>query len=224
MSVIFYDSIFSLDKIYRSYRFLSYFSVNDYQLLTIFWNLFLALIPLALYLLLKKYWLSTGLKSLSQKITALTLFFAWLLFFPNAAYLMTDIRHLLDFCPAGSPFKVCRENAWMIIFFFSYSSVGWVVYYYLLKLMAELISRIFSKFYYYYIFVVLAVPLASLGVLLGLLNRFNSLDVIIFPGQFLAALPLYFTDFNYLVNWMIFTVFLYLLYFGGDVIFRKIKI
>lgn len=216
-----YNSFFGLDQLYFRYRWLNAASINDYQLFTVFWNLVLVLVPAGLYCLLNRYSTKIGLMSVKQKIAAAVLFFLWLLFFPNTAYIMTDIRHLLNYCPADSPFKVCRENGWMIMFFFAYSSLGWVSFYYLLKQMAGLIDRVYNKFFSR-IFVVLLMPLVSLGVLLGLLNRFNSLDAIIFPIQFIKALPPYFIDPSYLFNWLIFTGFLYLLYLGGDVIFRKV--
>jgi len=34
---------------------------------------------------------------------------------------------------------------------------------------------------------------------------------------------LYFSDLNYFFDWFIFTIFLGLLYFAGDVIFKKVK-
>lgn len=221
MDRIIHNSIFSLDRIYFRYRWLSDVSINDYRLFTIFWNLVLVLMPLMFFFLLKKYVSETKLSGLGQKIAAAVLFIMWLLFFPNTAYIMTDVRHLINYCPVDSPFQVCMENAWMIMFFFVYSSLGWASFYYLLKKMAELAGGIYNKFFAR-LFIALAIPLTSLGVLLGLLNRFNSLDAILFPGQFIQALELYFFDINYFLNWLIFTVFLYLLYFMGDVIFRKI--
>ncbi|MDO8592443.1 MAG: DUF1361 domain-containing protein [bacterium] len=221
MDRIIHNSIFSLDKVYLRYRWLGDVYINDYQLFTIFWNLILALTPLALYFILRKYAAETRLAGLGQKIIAIVLFFVWLLFFPNTAYIITDVRHLLNYCPADSPFKVCEENAWMIMLFFTYSSLGWISFYYLLKQMAKLAGEIFSRFISR-VFIALAIPVTALGVLVGLFNRFNSLDAILFPVQFIKVIGLYFSDINYFLNWLIFTVFLYLLYLAGDVIFRKV--
>jgi uncharacterized membrane protein len=212
----------SLEEIYDHYRWLNYASVNHYQFFTIVWNILLIIIPLGIYFFLDYYWLKTKLIKIKEKITAVILFIFWLLFFPNAAYLISDVRHLLNYCPADSPYQVCLDNAWMIIFFFTYSILGWVSFYYLLKSMSILIGKIFGKIWSD-IFAVLMVPLSSLGLLLGLLNRFNSLDVILYPQQFLKTLWLYVSNINYLLNWLVFTLFLYLLYFIGDVIFRKIN-
>jgi uncharacterized membrane protein len=51
----------------------------------LFWNLFLAIVPLYL-----SYRIHKGQKALGCTVTA----FTWLLFFPNAAHLLTDIVHL----------------------------------------------------------------------------------------------------------------------------------
>jgi uncharacterized membrane protein len=222
MDRIIHNSFFSLDNIYSRYYWLSYASINHYQLLTIAWNIILVLVPLWIFFLLRKYWHKTGFRLSREKFIGIILFIFWLLFFPNSAYIMTDVRHLLNYCPVDSPFKVCSENAWMIIFFFTYSSLGWVSFYYLLKLMADLIKEIKNDFWSD-IFIALVIPLTSLGVLLGLLNRFNSLDALFYPWQLFSAFSIYFLNLDYFFNWLVFTCFLYILYLGANLIFRKIK-
>ncbi len=216
------NSFLNLDNFYDNYPIFNSAAVNDYQLLTVFWNIFLALLPMVFYMLLKSYWLKTGFGKLNQKAAAAAIFVFWLIFFPNSAYIITDARHLLNYCPIDSLNKVCAENAWMIMVFFTYSSFGWVCFYYSLKAMSELANKIFGRLKPYF-FVSLIMPIVSLGVLVGLLNRFNSWDAFIFPLLFLRTLSGYFLNFYYFIDWVIFTIFLYLLYFAGDVIFRKIK-
>lgn len=222
MDRIIHKSFLSLDNFYDHYPVLNNLAINHYQLITVIWNIFLALLPLTFYMFLKSYWRHTGLMKFKQKTAAVVLFIFWLLFFPNTAYIITDIRHLLNYCPFDSPNKVCAANGWMIIVFFTYSSFGWVSFYYLLKLMSNLANEIFSGLRPYF-FAALVIPLTSLGVLLGLLNRFNSWDVFLYPLWFLRVLAVYFLDINYFIDWLIFTFFLYLLYFAGDVIFKKIN-
>ena len=216
------NSFLSLDNLYGRFPVLDKLAINDFQLLTAVWNIFLVLIPLAIFWLLKKYWRRTRLVKFSQKSLALALFIFWLLFFPNTAYLITDVRHLLDYCPADSINQVCLPNAWMIMFFFAYAASGWAAFYYLLKLMSELIREIFSG-PWPKVFIFSVIPLAALGVLLGLLNRFNSWDVFSYPILLVRVVWLYFSDLNYFFDWFIFTIFLGLLYFAGDVIFKKVK-
>jgi len=222
MDRIIHESFLSFDHFYDHYPALSSIAINDYQLITVVWNIFLALLPLAFYVFLKSYWRRTGLIKFNQKTAAIVLFIFWLLFFPNTAYIITDIRHLLNYCPFDSPEKVCAANAWMIIVFYTYSSFGWVSFYYLLKLMSDLANEIFSRLRPSF-FAALVIPITSLGVLLGLLNRFNSWDVFLFPLWLLQVFSVYFSDINYFIDWLVFTFFLYLLYFAGDVIFRKVK-
>ncbi|MBI2459614.1 MAG: DUF1361 domain-containing protein [Parcubacteria group bacterium] len=212
----------SLDNIYDHYPALSNIAINDYQLLTVVWNIFLVLLPLVFYIFLKSYWRRTGLVRFSQRAAAAVLFIFWLLFFPNTAYIITDVRHLLNYCPPDSPNQVCSANAWMIIIFFTYASFGWVSFYYLLKLMSNLADEMFNR-PSPGLFAALLIPLTSLGVLIGLLNRFNSWDIFLFPLWFLRVFSLYFSNLNYFMDWLIFTFFLYLLYFAGDVIFRPVK-
>ncbi len=211
-----------MERVYSHYRFLNKLAINHYQILTVAWNLFLVAVPLLVFLFLKKYWRANRLVKTYQKFMAAALFFLWLIFFPNTAYIITDVRHLLNYCPSDSLDNVCLENAWMIVFFFAYSGIGWASFYYLLKQMAGLIEEVFNKIIAK-AFIILTIPVAALGVLLGLLNRFNSLDIFFYPALFIKILGFYFSNFNYFFDWLIFTVVLYLLYFAGDVIFRKPK-
>jgi len=215
-------SFLSLDNFYNHYPALSNIAINHYQLATVIWNIFLVLLPFVFYMFLRLHWRRTGLVKFSQKAIAAILFIFWLLFFPNTAYIITDIRHLLNYCPSDSLNNVCVVNAWMIIVFFTYSSFGWVSFYYLLKLMSDLASEIFNKLRPGF-FAALVIPITSLGILLGLLNRFNSWDIFLFPLWLAQVFLVYFSDINYFIDWFIFTLFLYLLYFAGDVIFREIK-
>ena len=222
MDRIIHKSFLSLDNFYAHYPALASIAINHYQLVTVVWNIFLALLPLAIFMFLKSSWRRTGLAKFNQKLAAVVLFFFWLVLFPNSAYIITDIRHLLNYCPLDSPDKVCSANAWMIIVFFTYASFGWVAFYYNLKLMSNLAHEIFKGLRPGF-FAALIIPVTSLGVLLGLLNRFNSWDVFLFPLWLTQVFLVYFLDINYFINWLIFTLGLGLLYFAGDCLFRQVK-
>jgi len=210
---------FNFSNLYYHYPVIAGLAINHYALLTVVWNIFLVLIPLALYFLLKRFRLKAQFFGWHRHLVAWLLLIVWLLFLPNAAYIITDIRHLLDYCPVGSPDNVCPQNAWMIMFFFVYGAFGWVAFYYLLKAMAELIKKIHNNFWSR-LFTILTIPLVSLGVLLGLLNRYNSWEIFVFPLSLLKTVWLYFSQLNYFIDWFIFTIFLYFLYFAGEVIFK----
>ena len=248
-------SSYNLEYLYNNYQWFSMININGYPVVVIFWNLFLLLVPYALVVWLARYWEETGFKKIRQKIAAAVLGFVWLLFIPNAAYVINDVRHLINYCPIDSPYRVCAENAWMIMFFFVYASVGWVAFVYLLNQMKNFIGDLFKKspqphlakggndekspnplyqggiespldkgglgdLFVEKIFIIAVIPIISLGVLLGLLNRWNSWEIFIYPTEFLKHILLYFTDSVYFGNWLIFTAFLYILYFGGNTLFK----
>jgi uncharacterized membrane protein len=196
------------------------FYVNDYPFIMVFWNILLAMAPFAFFLALSRCWRKTKFKKFRQKIFAVILFFFWLIFLPNAAYLITDIRHLLDFCPAGSYVNICVDNAWEIMFFFVYGALGWVFFTIYLSKMRRFLADIFdsrvSK-----IIILAIVPVMSLGVLLGLMERFNSWDVFVHPLAIFQNLLMYITNWEYFSDWAVFAAGYYILYFFGKQIFDK---
>jgi len=195
------------------------------------WNLFLLLIPFFLCYCLIKFWQArldrksyptgqaTKFRKIPDKLLAFILGILWLLFIPNSAYIMTEVRHLLDFCPINST-RVCIDNAWMIMFFFTYAIVGWIFYVYLLNQMKFLVNIIWRQLGVK-IYIITIIPFISLGVMLGLINRWNSWEVFITPYQLINDIAKYFTNFIYFKNWLLFIIFLYLLYFGGNYLFKK---
>ncbi|MEA3463968.1 MAG: DUF1361 domain-containing protein [Patescibacteria group bacterium] len=185
------------------------------------WNLLLLVIPFFLCGNLIKLWQKSKFSKCRQKLAAVCLYFVWLLFIPNSAYIITDIRHLLNFCPLNQ-YKICIENAWMIMFFFSYSVIGWVAFVYLINQMKILVNEIWGKLAVK-IYIWLIAPIVSLGVLLGLINRWNSWEALIYPIAIAKDALKYFTDFVYFKNWIIFTIFLYILYFTGNYLFLPYK-
>lgn len=213
------NSNYNLRYIYNNYSWFSKLSINDYPLIVFFWNLFLLLIPYFLVFYLIKYWELTGFKKVYQKIIAFCVGFIWLIFIPNTAYIITDIRHINNSCFSNSVYMVCSENAWMIMFLFAYAVIGWVAFVFLLNQMKNFIGIIFDK-KIAKIFINSVIPLIAWGVLLGLLNRWNSWEIFIYPLDFFSHALLYFTNLIYFTNWLIFTIFLYILYYGGNYLFR----
>lgn len=194
-------------------------TINNYTVITILWNLMLLLVPFFLCRFLIKFWHSFQFKKLYQKLEAVLLGCIWLLFIPNSAYIITEVRQLLNFCPPNS-INVCIENAWMIMFFFTYAAVGWSAYVYLLNQMKVLVCEIWGEIAAK-IYILSIVPFISLGVLLGLINRWNSWEVFIYPALMISDIVKYFTIYIFFNNWLLFTIFLYLLYFGGNYLFEK---
>jgi len=210
----------SIDNLLYSDFWPGQFFINGYPVLNIFWNLFLLIIPFWLGAGLAIYWRKNKFKKIYQKILAIILGFLWLLFIPNTAYIITDVRHLLDYCPRNYYQRVCPEGAWMIIFFFIYASIGWVAFVFLLNQMKRVIKNIFGK-NISRIYIWLIIPLISLGVLLGLINRWNSWEFPLCPWPIFQNILMYITNINYFRNWLVFTIALYILYFAGNFLFKE---
>ena len=217
-----FNSLTRAEQYFYSDRWPDFLFVNRYPVLGILWNIFLLLIPFFLCLVLIKYWKKNGFNKIYQKIIAGFTWFLWLLFIPNTAYIITDVRHISGYCDDTSIYRVCPENAWMIIFFFIYAIVGWVGVVYLLRQMKKFIKDIKGSLTSN-IFIVLIIPLISLGVLLGLINRWNSWEFFLNPQDIFNSIKLYFTNFIYFKNFVIFTLGFYVLYFVGDKLFKKIN-
>ena len=128
------------------------------------WNTFLALIPIALSSLL-----------LNQKIANLVSFFIfiiWLLFFPNAAYLVTDILHFKERkdVPLWFDLVLVIQASWVGLYCAIIS----------LKHVEIFLGKHFN-FKLVFVLISLIILLASYGVYLGRFLRFNSWDFIVQP-------------------------------------------
>ena len=192
--------------------------INDYPVMTIGWNIFLLLIPYIfcrLIVKIKDSRLPLYARYLLNGLSA----FIWLIFIPNTAYIISDIRHLNEFCP-GSVNNICLENAWQIMVFFAYGVIGWVSYVYLLDQMAQVIKKAAGRDARR-LFLILIIPLIALGVLLGLLDRWNSWEVFLYPGNIIASLFSYALIPARLNTWLVYTLFLYFFYLAGKRIFLK---
>lgn len=209
----------SIDYLFNKYDFLNIWSINGYPILMVFWNFFLLLIPFFLVKILLVYYLANNFNKFHQKLIAIFLFFLWILFFPNSAYIINDIRNLSGYCSLDYYGNVCVENAWMIVFFFIYAILGWMAFVFLLSQMKNFIIKAKGNTLASF-FVFTIIPITSLGVLLGLINRFNSWEIFIKPGEIINSALVYFTDFNYFKNFLVFTIGFYVLYFIGSRLFK----
>lgn len=148
----------------------------DYAFLI--WNIFLAWIPLGLAHAATAF-------SWRRKYILLSLPFAailWLLFFPNAPYILTDLQHL-GIPKPGIP--VWFDVLLLLWFAWTGLLLGMVS----LFLMQDIVRREFGRITGW-LFVFIAGILSSLGIYIGRFLRWNSWDMLIHP---LARL----TDFLY---------------------------
>lgn len=131
------------------------------------WNLFLAGLPLFFALWLREV-RGNGGNSLLQML----LFISWLLFFPNAMYIVTDLFHLKLRLPVPLWFDT--------ILLFSAAWNGLLLGFKSLSVMQQLFTDMFNKT----VGAILAVGcmfLAGYGIFLGRYIRWNSWDVITNP-------------------------------------------
>ncbi|MFM2083118.1 MAG: hypothetical protein RL380_1809 [Verrucomicrobiota bacterium] len=167
------------------------------------WNLFLAWLPLLFAVLACghfrlgdrlgwRFWSASG---------------AWLLFFPNAPYIFTDLVHLHTwhrehYWPAWSVILMCAVTG---------LAVGFVSLY----LMQSLVTRRFGPVRGW-LFVAAVAGMSGVGIYLGRFLRVNSWDVVAHPvevfgslGQFAAQAA---TDVNALAFAVLASLFLFTTY------------
>ena len=134
------------------------------------WNLFLAWIPFVLAYL--AYVLSWRKALMYLVIPAFA--FLWLLFFPNAPYILTDLQHLGD--------RVSNVPLWYdVIMLIWFSWTGMLLGVVSLNLMQEIIRRQMGRLPSW-VFVMAVAGLTSVGLYIGRFVRLNSWDILQDPS------------------------------------------
>jgi len=137
-------------------------------------NLALAWIPLVLALLAQKQFETSGWRQ--WRFGALAV--GWLLFFPNAPYIFTDVVHV---------FRGSFQHFWAdltLIFIFGFT--GLVLGFLSLYLMHALARRAWGQ-WRGWLFVLAVTTLSGFGIYLGRVLRFNSWDVLVKPVQLIQG-------------------------------------
>jgi uncharacterized membrane protein len=140
------------------------------------WNLFLAWIPFILAyaayaLSWKRLWLFVLIPVFA---------FIWLIFFPNAPYILTDIQYL----SRVSPDAPLWYDVIMLVWF---SWTGMLLGLVSLYLMHEIIHRNFGRWPGWF-FVLLVSGMTSTGIYVGRFLRWNSWDIIQNPSELAMAI------------------------------------
>ena len=151
--------------------FVRYVYTDSIAFIFLMWNLFLAWLPVLFGLMARRNgasklgrWLWGGL---------------WLLFFPNAPYLLTDILHLGQLGRVPLWYDLIMLIAFALVgLFLGFASLFW-----LQELVAQAWNRLTS-----WIFVLFALGLSSFGIYLGRFLRWNSWDVFVQPTVLLRDL------------------------------------
>jgi uncharacterized membrane protein len=102
-----------------------------------------------------------------------------------------------------------------------YALIGWLINAYLLLKIESLIAKIYSK-KISRIFIYLLIPILSLGVMLGLVDRWNSWEIFVHPFLILESVWRYFSSWLYFKNWLAFCIGLYVSYFFVRRVIKKI--
>lgn len=169
----------------------------------LWWNLFLAAIPFGLALLIAEN------KSLQKNTVFIPLGILWLLFLPNAPYLITDLLHL-----SYSHHRYIWFDSLMIL---SYALCGLIYGLVSLKIMAEIFLAK-TNHAASHVFISLSLFASGFGIYLGRYQRFNSWDIMNHPGTILGDIFNRISDpFAHPRTWamtLLFGVFLHIIYYG----------
>lgn len=143
------------------------FYTGSFRYLWLTWNLFLAWVPLFFVMLWRKH---ENIRKSTLRSSVVLI--SWLLFFPNAPYILTDLLHLLQktHVPLWYDLVLILSFAWTGLL------TGFVSLIEIQNFFNEKINRAAG-----WCFTILALMLGSFGVYLGRYGRFNSWEVITNP-------------------------------------------
>jgi uncharacterized membrane protein len=133
------------------------------------WNLFLAWVPFVLALLLYE---RSGAGASWRLLAPLGLL--WLVFFPNAPYLVTDLKHLHKGgqVPVLYDVLLLSAGAWLGLL------LGLTSLY-----LVHAVARRFMSWLDAWALVVAVLALSSFGIYLGRVHRWNSWDLVVHPAS-----------------------------------------
>jgi uncharacterized membrane protein len=160
------------------------------------WNLFLAFIP---------WWISNYLKQKEiLKLQQAPLLILWLLFLPNAPYILTDLFHLRP----RDPFPLWYD----LVVLLSFALIGMLVFLKSLKDMFGILQK-YVKPAYLTIITPFVFWLISFGLYLGRYLRFNSWNVVNHPFQLIRQSFDILFEKDTIAFTFIFSIFLAFLYY-----------
>jgi uncharacterized membrane protein len=136
---------------------------------SLIWNLFLAWLPLLFALDASHQYRVAGRGSWRVCLSAAL----WLLFFPNAPYIFTDLIHVKNWWPLG---HYWMDLSLVLVFAFTGFLLGFISLY----LMQSVVANRFGK-KAGWLFICAVAALSGFGVYLGRVLRWNSWDVFVHP-------------------------------------------
>jgi uncharacterized membrane protein len=180
---------------------ITYSATNRY--VNLVWNLFLAWIPFVLAYLAYIFSWRRSLMMIVIPIFA----FLWLIFFPNAPYILTDLQHLSQ---SSSSVPLWYDVIMLIWFSWTGMLLGIVS----LNLMQEIIKRQIGR-WVGWAFVLIVAGLSGVGLYVGRFIRLNSWDVLKNPGGFASSISEWLSDpslrsVGFISLYTLFFIFIYL--------------
>jgi uncharacterized membrane protein len=136
------------------------------------WNLFLAWIPF----ILSYFAHALSWKRMWVYLVIPIIAFLWLLFFPNAPYMLTDLQDLAR----GTGYEAPLWYDVIIVVWCSWT--GTLLGVISLYLMQDIIARTFNR-WVGWVFVFVISGLSSFGIYIGRFVRLNSWDILQSPGE-----------------------------------------
>ncbi len=181
--------------------------IGKYRLLFLIWNVFLAWIP---------YICSIGAEYFykeNKKIIVLLLGFGWLIFYPNAPYIITDFIHATSntyiFWKTGEVNRNILVWYELLLLFFTIL-IGLILGFISLYKIQNIVKHIGGKFISW-IFVLIISCLSGFAIYLGRFPRLNSWDVV--NPMNLLKIIIKNADLGTMKFSMMFGVFLFLIHF-----------
>lgn len=132
---------------------------QDFRYTFLVWNLFLAYVPVGMILIYRHI--------LRNRLSRLFMLGSWLLFFPNAPYIITDYIHL-RYYPTLLDFIIIS----------TYALLGLIAGFYSLRVLQKNSKTLQRNWSIPFLFL-----LTSVGVYLGRFIRWNSWDIVNHPLQ-----------------------------------------
>lgn len=216
------EAVGAVDQLFWNFSWLSDWRLNNLPLFMLGFNLALLIVPYLVVLGLEKLTKTKKKFSWFNYLTFIFLLVIFFIFFPNTAYLTLDFRHLSGFCPPSS-FLNCAQGVWVLPIFFLIGLVGVISFVYLLRRLEKLLIAWWGKTTATWL-IIIYLPFVSLGVMLGLVERWNSWQIFLTPLKIIQSALVYFSWSWRLLDWLIFTAFLFVVYYLGRLLtFRGLR-
>lgn len=157
-------------------------------LIWVSWNLFLAAIPVALAFSMRGLWN----RSRPLRMLAWLIGFFWLIFLPNTCYLLTEWRHFFDTLEGAqlySQWQMLKDMQALrllivyCLFYLGYSALGMLAFALAIRPVYHVLRKTNAQAW---LFGIPFFPMISLGVYLGLIQRFNSWNLLRDPNTVIA--------------------------------------